>query len=76
MRVNLIRRRKMKKLTQEKMAELIGIARTTYNSYELGNVTPPLGKAIKIKQILNYKNDDLFFLSKDDRTTDTKKEGN
>ena len=65
----------MKKLTQEKMAELIGIARTTYSSYESGRVTPSLEIAIKIKQILNYKNDDLFFLKENDAESD-KKEGN
>lgn len=61
----LIEKRKKKKLTQQKMAELLNIARTTYNAYELGTVDPPLDKAIRIKEILNYKNDNIF-LNKND----------
>lgn len=75
MRVNLIMRRKKKKLTQEQMAKMVGIARSTYNSYELGTRIPSLENAIKIKQILNYKNDDLFFLKENDAESDKVKEG-
>ena len=75
MRVNLINRRKKFKLTQKKMAEMLEISRSNYNSYELGTVTPPLDKVLKIKQILGYKNDDLFFLEDNVSKTDKKKEG-
>lgn len=75
MRVNLINRRKKFKLTQKKMAEMLEISRSNYNSYELGTVTPPYDKVLKIKQILCYKNDDLFFLEDNVSETDKKKEG-
>ena len=47
--------------TQKQMAEMLEISRSNYNNYELGTVSPPLDKVLKIKQILNYKKDDLFF---------------
>lgn len=75
MRVNLINRRKQKKLTQQEMADLLEISRSTYGGYELGNWNPPLEIAVKIKQILNYKNDDLFFLEEKVGKTDNAKEG-
>lgn len=56
----LIKKRKQKKLNQEEMARMLGIARSTYNAYELGNINIPLDKALKIKEILKYKNDDIF----------------
>lgn len=60
MREKLIELRKKKKLTQEMISSEIGVARSTYNAYELGTITPPLDIAIKIKEILKYKNDDIF----------------
>lgn len=60
MREKLIEIRKKKKLTQEMLASQIGVARSTYNAYELGTVNPPLDVAIKIKDVLKYKNDDIF----------------
>ena len=62
--------------TQKQMGEMLGISRSNYNNYELGTVTPPLDKVLKIKQILNYKKDDLFFLDDSVSQTDkNKKEG-
>ncbi len=75
MRVNLINRRKHKNLTQQEMADLLEISRSTYGGYELGTWNPPLDVAVKIKQILNYKNDDLFFLEDKVGKTDNTKEG-
>lgn len=76
MRSNLISRRKMFGYTQKQMGEMLGISRSNYNNYELGTVTPPLDKVLKIKQILNYKKDDLFFLDDSVSQTDkNKKEG-
>ena len=60
MREKLIRVRKKKKFTQEKMAEMLGISRTTYTGYELGKFAPSLSTALKIKKILNCKEDDIF----------------
>ena len=60
MRKKLIERRKNKKLSQEQMAEKIGIERSTYSGYELGYFNPSMKNALKIKQILGYSKDDIF----------------
>lgn len=60
MRTKLITLRKQKNKTQEEMAKDLGIARTTYNAYELGTTQPTVDIAIKIKEILKYKKDDIF----------------
>ncbi len=75
MRIKLINQRKRKKFTQNNMAELLNISRSTYSGYEVGTTTPSLEIAMKIKQILGYKNDDLFFLEEKVGNTDKKKEG-
>lgn len=75
MRINLINRRKMFGFTQKQMADKLKISRSNYNNYELGTVTPPFEKVLEIKQILNYKKDDLFFLDVNVSKTDKKKEG-
>lgn len=61
MRKKLIEIRKKKGYTQEQMAERLNVARTTYTGYEKGNISPSLETALKIKKILNYKKDDIFF---------------
>lgn len=60
MRVNLIKRRKMKKLSQEQMAKRIDVERSTYSGYELGYFNPSMEKALKIKEVLGYSKDDIF----------------
>lgn len=72
MRNNLIELRKKRKLTQQQMADKLNIARTTYTGYENANFSPSIEKAIKIKEILKTKNDDIFLVS-DDRKTDREK---
>ena len=44
------------------MAERLNIARTTYTGYENGTFSPSFEKALNIKKILNYKNDDIFLI--------------
>ena len=68
MRNKLIEVRKKKGFTQEDMANKLNIARTTYTGYELGTFSPSLDMAIKIKKLLNYKNDDIFLISNDSET--------
>ena len=65
MRTKLIETRKKKGYTQEDMADKLNIARTTYTGYENGNFSPSLEIAIKIKEILRYKNDDIFLIKSD-----------
>lgn len=60
MREKLIEIRTKKGYTQEQMANKLNVARTTYTGYEKGNVTPSLEVALIIKEILNYKKDDIF----------------
>ena len=52
--------RKQKGYTQKEMAEALGIARSTYSGYENEYFRIPITFALKIKEILNYKNDDIF----------------
>lgn len=60
MREKLIEVRKKKKYTQQEMSEMLDISRTTYTGYEKGDFDPSLEKALKIKEILKYKKDDIF----------------
>ena len=72
MRHNLVEQRKRKGYTQKSMADKIGVARPTYNAYELGTVTPSLDISIKIKKVLEYNDDDIFLnkiVSKNDKNT-------
>ncbi|MCI8640321.1 MAG: helix-turn-helix domain-containing protein [Clostridia bacterium] len=52
--------RKKRGYSQQKMSELLEIARTTYTGYEIGKFAPSLDKSLRIKEILRYKKDDLF----------------
>ena len=61
MRYKLVEKRKSKKMTQSDIAKILNISRSNYNAYELGTINIPLDKALKIKDILNYKKDDIFF---------------
>ena len=60
MREKLRQLRKDKNLTQEQLAKEIGISRTYYTNIEKGRYIPSLVTANKIKNILGYKNDDIF----------------
>lgn len=60
LRVKLKKRREELELTQASLAKMIGIARTSYTNIELGNKNPSLLIAMRIKQILNYDDDDIF----------------
>ena len=60
MRTKLIQLRKNKDWTQENVAKLLDISRSTYNAYELGTVDPPLEKALEIKKLFKYDKDDIF----------------
>lgn len=62
-RKKLIEIRKKRGYSQQEMSEFINIARTTYTGYETGKFAPSLEKSIKIKEVLRYKNDDLFEVS-------------
>lgn len=63
MRVNLKERRNAKNLTQEEIAKLVGISRTTYTNIERGLKNPSFKVAQKIKRVLRTTDDNIFFNS-------------
>ena len=60
MRPILVNLRKSKNLTQEEVANSVGISRAYYGRIESGKRTPSLSKALNIKKFYNYHNDDIF----------------
>ncbi|RGX07458.1 helix-turn-helix transcriptional regulator [Paraclostridium sordellii] len=60
MRTNLKEVRKNKNLTQPQVANKLNIERSYYTKIERGQRTPSLDIALKIKEILNYNDDDIF----------------
>lgn len=60
MRQKLREKRIQKKYTHQAIADKLGISRPAYTNIENGNKNPSLDVALKIKEILKYKNDDIF----------------
>lgn len=60
MREKLKEKRLESGMTQNDLAEKIGLKRSSYTSIELGNRNLKIETAIKIKQALGYFDDDLF----------------
>ena len=61
MRSKLISIRRQRGYTQYTMAAALGISRTHYGQIETGAKNPALRIGIRIKQVLGYNNDDIFF---------------
>lgn len=58
---NILRsKRQNKKLTQQQIAEKLGISRSAYTNIENGVRNPSFPLALKFKEVLEYKNDDIF----------------
>lgn len=57
----LIGKRNEKGITQEKMAEMLGISKNNYNLKENGKLDFNLVEVKKILQILNSTYDEIFF---------------
>ena len=57
---NLKRIRKLNKLTQQNVADVLGVDRTTYTAYERGTATPTPYTLLKIAQIFNVTVDSFF----------------
>ncbi|MDF2910462.1 MAG: family transcriptional regulator [Sporolactobacillus laevolacticus] len=53
----LIELRKCKKLTIQNMADVLGIAKSTYASYETGYRQPPIDALVKIADFFNVSLD-------------------
>lgn len=60
MRELLRKERLNRNLTQEDIANKVGINRATYTNIELGNKNPSLEVALKIKEVLKHEKDDIF----------------
>ena len=56
---NLRNARKAAGLTQQEVADLLPIHRTTYNKYERKGVEPPLSIVCRLAEVLNVSVNDL-----------------
>ncbi len=61
MRTRLVKLREGRGYTQETFAKAAGISRSHYSQIEAGNKSPSLKVGLKIKRLLDYSNDDIFF---------------
>lgn len=62
---NLIELRKYKGLSQEEIAEMIGVSRQTLSKYETGESLPDIEKCRLLAEIFDVKIDDLISYKKD-----------
>lgn len=60
MRAKMMQLRKEMGLSQEMMADKIYISRSHYSQIESGNKNPSLDIAMRIKQVFDYTDDDIF----------------
>lgn len=60
MRLILKNQRKMQSLTQQELADRIGVTRSAYSNIEVGIRNPSLKLSLKLKEVLNYREDDIF----------------
>ena len=58
--------RAIKNLTQEELANLIGVSRQTINSIENNRYTPSTVLALKLSKVFGVNVNDLFELDDDD----------
>ena len=66
MRTNIKEYRTRHNLTQEKLAELVGVRRETIIFLEQGKYNPSLRLAYNIACVLNAKIEELFIFEEDD----------
>lgn len=60
MRIGLRKRRQETGLSQQQVADLVGISRSYYTNIELGTKTPSLTTAQRIAAVLETDTDQLF----------------
>lgn len=53
-------------LTQQELAEKVGVSRQTINSIEAERYVPSTVLALKISEVFNTNVNEIFFLDKDD----------
>ena len=61
MRVKLVKLRESRGYTQETFSKAVGISRSHYAEIETGAKAPSLKVGLKIKSVLDYPYDDIFF---------------
>lgn len=66
MKIKLKEIREGKKITQEKLASLVGVTRQTIINIEKGKYKPTVLLALKISRVLNCRVEDLFILEEGD----------
>lgn len=63
---NLVELRKINNMTQEELAEKIGVSRQTLSKYETGESLPDIEKSMMIANTFGVSLDDLMNFRKDD----------
>ena len=64
MRTKLVKLREGYGFTQETFSREIGVSRSHYSQIETGEKDPSLKIGLKIKRVLKYPYDDIFFNEK------------
>ena len=60
MKLDLLKYRKMSKISQQELARLLKIPQTTYSSYETNKVEPDLQTLVNLAKIFNISVDELL----------------
>ena len=66
MKNNLIVERAVKRITQQQLAEEVGVSRQTINAVELGKYVPSTVLALKIARFFGKNVNDIFELEEGD----------
>lgn len=66
MKNNIRVERAILKITQQQLAEMIGVSRQTINAIEVNKYIPSTVLALKIARVCNKKVEDIFFLEETD----------
>lgn len=66
MKNSLKAERKKRKITQEQLADMVGVSRQSINAIERGKYTPSTALALKISEIFNTTVNKLFELEPSD----------
>ena len=61
---NLISLRKMKQMSQEQLAEAVGVSRQTISKYETGEALPDIDKCKIMAELFDVSLDDLVYYDK------------
>jgi putative transcriptional regulator len=66
MKNNIRVERAILRITQQQLAEMIGVSRQTINAIEADKYVPSTVLALKIAKVCNKRVDDIFFLENTD----------